>query len=165
MYYTKRCIGSSVISVTVVQSSYFMNILSILPSALSNIQYNGWVAQFVHSLKQTKYHVTFSVIPCFQCFPNITTDCESVLFWQQAVYSNYHYSLLNKPLDISTQEFIFDALTTSIQWLFHKDQRETQGTKNKTIRNSVYGVGGWEIWNSNILEKLNLACLLQGLRS
>ena len=38
-----------------------------------------------------------------------------ILFWQQAVYSNYHYSLLNKPLDISTQEFIFDALTTSIQ--------------------------------------------------
>ena len=88
-----------------------------------------------------------------------------ILFWQQAVYSNYHYSLLNKPLDISTQEFIFDALTTSIQWLFHKDQRETQGTKNETIRNCVYGVGGLEIWNSNILEKLNLACLLQGLRS
>ena len=162
MYYTKRCIGSSVISMIVVQSSYFMNISFQFYHQryrTSSTMLSCTICSFPGT---NKYHVTFSVIPCFL---NATTDCQSCFGNRQPVYSNYHYSLLNKPLDISTQEFIFDALTTSIQWLFHKDQRETQGTKNKTIRNCVYGVGGLEIWNSNILEKLNLACLLQGLRS
>ena len=62
-----------------------------------------------------------------------------ILFWQQAVYSNY--SLLNKPLDISTQEFIFDALTTSIQWLFHKDQRDTRYKKQNNQKQCLWG--GW----------------------
>ena len=44
-----------------------------------------------------------------------------------------------------------------------KEKHKVQKTKQS--ENSVYGVGEWEIWDSNILQKLNLACLLQDLRS
>ena len=70
VYYTRRCIGSSVISVTVVQSSYFMNILSILPSALSSIQlYNAELHNlFIPWNKQntTLLSVSFPVFSVFQ---------------------------------------------------------------------------------------------------
>ena len=112
MYYTKRCISSSVISMIVVWSSYFMNISFQFYHQhyrTSSTMLSCTICSFPGTNKITRYFQHHSL---FSKHHNRLR----ILFWQQAVHSNYHYSLLNKPQDISNQEFIFDTLTTSIQY-------------------------------------------------
>ena len=128
MYYTKRCIGSSVISMIAVQSSYFMNISFQFYHQhyrTSSTMLSCTICSFPGT---NKYHVTFSIILCFL---NTTTDCESC-------FGNRQFILIiiipysHKPLDISNQEFIFDTLTTSIKSVSVKRRLRTADCRRRT---------------------------------